>query len=70
MVASRIFFPGYAWRPGVIGEQSESQITSRYFRYGYVGVFGTFLNTVPPTIEVLGVTDTAQIFYLDLIKTA
>jgi hypothetical protein len=70
MVASRIFFPGYAWRPGVIGEQSEASITSRYFRYGYIGVFGQFLNTVPPTIEVLGVTDTAQTFYLDLIKTA
>jgi hypothetical protein len=70
LFASRIFFPGYAWRPGTIGQATDSAVTAAYFRYGYMGVFGQFLNTVPPTIESWGATDTAQVFYLDLIKTA
>ena len=70
MVASRIFVPGYSWRPGVLGLISENVISPPYFRFGYMGVFATFQNTVPPTVEVLGVTDTAQTFYFDLIKTA
>jgi hypothetical protein len=70
LFASRIFFPGYAWRPGTIGQANEARETAPYFRYGYMGVFGQFLNTVPPTLESWGATDTAQIIYLDLIKSA
>lgn len=70
LFASRIFFPGYAWRPGTIGQAADASITAPYFRYGFMGVWGTFLNTVPPTIESWGATDTAQTFYFDLIKTA
>jgi hypothetical protein len=70
LFAARIFFPGYPWRPGVVGTATEAYLTAPYFRYGYMGVFGQFLNTVPPTIENWGSVDTAQIYYLDLIKSA
>ena len=39
------------------------------FRLGNLGVWGEFKNTTPPSVDVLGVTDTAQVVILDLIKT-
>jgi hypothetical protein len=33
-------------------------------------VYGEFDNTVPPTVDFMGITDTAENLYLDLIKTA
>ena len=69
-VAARIFFVGYPWRPGVLAGAAEATIEWPLFRNGNNGVLGEFDNTVPPTIDVLGVTDTAEVFYLDLIKTA
>jgi hypothetical protein len=70
LFASRIFFPGYAWRPGTTGQINDGEIMAPYFRLGNLGVWGQFLNTVPPTVESWGSTDTAQTFFFDLIKTA
>lgn len=69
-VAARIFFVGYPWRPGV--PSASSTVTTEWpeFRYGGLGVWGEFDNTVPPTIDFMGITDTAETVYLDLIKTA
>jgi hypothetical protein len=69
-VAARLFFVGGAWRPGVPVVNTENDNEWIDFRYGYTGVWGEFDNTVPPSVDVLGVTDTAQVIYLDLIKTA
>lgn len=69
-VAGRIFFVGYPWRPGVPAMSSDSVLEAPYFRYGNMGVWGEFDNTVPPTVDFLGVTDTAQSVFLDLIKTS
>jgi len=69
-VAARVFFVGYAWRPGVPAGAADATVGWPLFRWGNFGVFGEFLNTTPPTIDFLGVTDTAQTLYLDLIKTA
>lgn len=69
-VASRIFFVGYPWRPGTLAAQAEASSEPIYFRYGNLGVWGEFDNTVPPTIDFMGITDTAETVYLDLIKTA
>jgi len=68
--AARIFFVGYAWRPGVIAGNAESTIEWPVFRYGGLGVWGEFDNVTPPTIDFMGVTDTAETLYLDLIKTS
>jgi hypothetical protein len=69
-VAARIFFVGYPWRPGVPMVNAEDNNEWNDFRFGQTGVWGQFVNTVPPTIDVMGITDTAQTFFLDLIKVA
>lgn len=68
--ASRIFFVNYAWRPGVLMGTAEATNEWEDFRFGNSGVYGQFQSTVPPTIDVMGITDTAQVFLLDLIKVA
>jgi len=68
LVAARIFFVGSPWRPGVPAVNSEDNNEWGDFRYGNIGVLGQFKNTVPPTIDCMGITDTAQVFILDLIK--
>lgn len=69
-VAARIFFVGYPWRPGVPMLNAEDNNEWGDFRFGNIGTWGQFVNTVPPTIDVMGITDTAQTFFLDLIKVA
>jgi hypothetical protein len=68
--AARIFFVGYPWRPGVLSGTAEATIEWPVFRYGNNGVYGEFDNTTPPTIDFMGITDTAENVYLDLIKTS
>lgn len=68
--AARMFFVGYQWRPGVIAMTAPAIIEWPLFRLGGLGVFGEFDNTVPPTVDFMGVTDTAETLYFDLIKTS
>jgi hypothetical protein len=69
-VAARLFFVGSGWRPGVICGNSEANEGWIDYRYGNSGVWGEFDNTTPPSLDVMGITDSAQVVYLDLIKTA
>jgi len=69
-VAARLFFVGGAWRPGVPCGNTEDNNEWSDFRFGNTGVWGEFDNTTPPSLDVMGVTDTAQVVLLDLIKTA
>ena len=69
-VAARLFFVASGWRPGVLMQNTEAQDQWRDFRFGGPGVLGEFDNVVPPSVDVMGVTDTAQVFFLDLIKVA
>lgn len=73
LVGARLVFPGggnEAFRPGVPGSTSAFVVDNDMFRKGMLGVFGTFDQDNPPTIDCLGVTDTDQTITLDLIKTA
>lgn len=70
LVAARIFFVGGAWRPGTLALNLADNNEWPDFRYGNTGVWGQFDNTVPPTVDCMGITDTAQEFEFDLIKTA
>lgn len=70
LVAARIFFVGSAFRPGVYAATTENDNEWQDFRFGNIGVLGEFDNTVPPTVDFMGITDTAQTVFLDLIKTA
>jgi hypothetical protein len=68
-VAARLYPVGSAWRPGVPMLNTEDQWDLNQFRFGRLGVWAEFDNTVPPTVDFLGVTDTAEVVLLDLIKT-
>ena len=70
LVAARMVFIGGRWRPGVpavnvIGDESFDPL-----RGGRSGILGSFDSNQPPTMDCLGVTDSAQVFILDLIKTS
>lgn len=67
--AARVFPVGGNWRPGTLMGNLEADIEWIDFRYGNTGIWCEFDNTTPPSIDVMGITDTAQVFFLDLIKT-
>lgn len=69
-VAARLVFVGGAWRPGVLCVDDEDALDPWWCRFGGMGVLGQFNNTTPPTIDVLGITDTSQDVWLDLIKVS
>ena len=69
-VCARLNFVGGAWRPGVPMVNAKGDIDCRWFRYGRLGSFGRFHSTNPPTLDVLGVTSTAQVIWLDLVKVS
>lgn len=68
LVAARLVFPGGRFRPGVGAVNAVSDLDPYWPRYGRMGVFGEFEHLLPPTVECLGVTDSAQTHFLDLIK--
>lgn len=67
---ARLFFKGSFYRPGAPAIALEGNNEWPYFRAGNIGVWDSFNNVTPPSLDVMGVTDTAQIVYLDLIKTS
>lgn len=70
LVAARIFFVGGVWRPGVPAANVSADNEWPDFRYGNLGVLGVFDNTIPPSVDCLGITDTTQEFEFDLIKVS
>jgi hypothetical protein len=68
LVAARLIFPGGSWRPGVPAVNAISDEDFHHLRNGMTGVWDTFDYNQPPTLECLGVTDSAQTIFLDLIK--
>lgn len=68
LIAARLVFTGYAWRPGVIGFDAIGDIEPLRFRYGNMGVFGEFTHDSPPTVDFLSSSaDTSEEVYLDLV---
>lgn len=71
LIAARLVFPGYAWRPGCPGCDAYNDIECTEFRAGRMGVWGEFDHDVPPTIDFLSASaDTSEEVWLDLIKIA
>lgn len=68
LVAARLVFVGSIFRPGVGAVNALGNVDPWHFRYGNMGVFGQFDNTTPPTVDCLGVTDSAQTYEFDIIK--
>lgn len=67
-VYCRLFFKGSAWRPGNPAATAEATNEWQDFRWGNYGVWDQFNNVTPPSVDAMGVTDTAQVGYLDLVK--
>jgi hypothetical protein len=68
---ARLVFPGVAnaIRPGVIASTSATKFMPLIFRYGRLGVWGTFDAAVLPQVEFLGTAaTTSENVYLDLVK--
>lgn len=74
MIAARAIFSNQGPRPGCVGVPTLYSYVdpgNGIFRYGRLGLWGTFTHMNPPQIEVLcGSADTAQEFLLDLVKVA
>lgn len=68
LVAARLVGIGQAWRPGVPAINTIGDIDMTLFRYGNAGVLMEFHTNTPPSIDCLGVTDSAQSYIFDLIK--
>jgi hypothetical protein len=68
LVAARLVFVGAAHRPGVPAVNAVGNRDSWYFRTGRLGVWGDFHTNTPPTVDCLGITDTAQVLEFDLIR--
>jgi hypothetical protein len=68
LVAARLVFQEQMARPGVLAVNAIADQDPYWTRFGRMGVFGEFESTNPPTVDALGVTDSAEIFILDLVR--
>lgn len=68
LVAARIVFPGGIWRPGTVGLANQSVLPVPSMVSGKAGNLGTFNTNVPPSLDAIGASGTAQVIYLDLVK--
>lgn len=68
LVAARLVFVGGKWCPGVPAVNAIGDLDPYWTRYGRLGVFGQFNTNTPPTVDALGVTDTAQVYEFDLLR--
>ena len=68
LVAARLVFIGAAHRPGVAACNLAADNDHYLARRGGLGVFGEFDSNTPPSVDCLGVTDTAQEFVFDIMR--
>lgn len=69
-VAARLIFEDQVERPGALGQSLVSGNGPAMFRYGGLGVWGTFNAYRIPSVEYLcNAADTAQEIYLHLVRT-
>jgi hypothetical protein len=67
-IAHRFAIPGQVQRPGSVSQSANGRITDWRLLSRRMGVFGTFLNTAPPQLEVLcTAADAAHELWLQLI---
>ncbi|KKN19098.1 hypothetical protein LCGC14_0949260 [marine sediment metagenome] len=68
LLCARLVFPGKPWRPGVPGANVPGDIDHPLFRMGAGGIMGSFNTNNPPTVDMIGISDSAENVLLDLIK--
>ena len=69
-IAMRLVFPAQVARPGLPAANAFTDQDNYFFRFGRLGVWGEFPNTIPPTLDVLGGVAAAQVVFLDLLKVS
>lgn len=67
-IVGRLVFTESQFRPGALAASAAAGPALQYFRYGEMGVWGTFNTNQPPQLEMLSGTATAQVVHLDLIR--
>lgn len=68
--AARLVFIGMPWRPGVPADNALGDSGFEPLRHGNSGVLGSFKQTALPSVDAVGITDTTQQYFIDLIKTS
>ena len=63
----RLLFQGSPWRPGGVVVTNELDFGATMQRQGGLGVWGEFDSRTTPQIEIVGITDSTQEVFLDLI---
>lgn len=53
MMAFRFVFKGGYYRPGAVGITTLNQRQNTLFRHGNMGIWGTFENLTPPSVDIL-----------------
>jgi hypothetical protein len=69
-IAARLVFSEQVARPGVPAVNALADLDPWAFRFGRIGVWGEFSNTLPPTVDVFGGVAAVQTFILDLLRVA
>ena len=68
LIAARLVFSQYPWRPGCIASDTLGEQSAPVFRMGALGVWGQFSHNTPPTVDFLSLSaDTSQTVDLDLV---
>ena len=68
LIAARLVFSQYPWRPGCIASDTLGELGHSAFRQGALGEWGTFSHNTPPTVDFLSDSaDTSQTVDLDLV---
>ena len=68
LIAARLVFSQFPWRPGVIASDTLGELGAPVFRMGGLGVWATFEHNTPPTVDFLSLSaDTSQTVDLDLV---
>ena len=68
LIAARLVFSQYPWRPGCIGSDTLGELGVPIFRMGGLGIWGEFQHNTPPTVDFLSLSaDTSQTVDLDLV---
>ncbi len=69
LLHARLVFNSQVPRPGTPGCPTTTALQNPVYRKGGLGVWGSFTNQTPPTIDCIGSgTDTTQVFFIDLIQ--
>ena len=68
LLAARMLFKNQFHRPGVLGTDAQEDLEHPMFRFGQLGVFGTFHTTNLPSVDFLSLSgDSSQVVFLDVI---